>query len=208
MIQGAVETLAEIPAEEPKERTRFEEMIRTHATRMTKIVEDLLNLARVEQEDRVFLTDEVAIAPLVDDCVAAVLDDAPGGESADRVSILVTDDLSWRVHPTLFPLAIRNLVDNAIKYSDAAITIEAGVEAETLVITVADRGPGIPAREIDRVFERFYRVDPGRSRSRGGTGLGLSIVRHVARVHGGTVTVESTPGRGSTFTLHIPGGTS
>jgi two-component system phosphate regulon sensor histidine kinase PhoR len=212
MIQGAIETLTEISPEDAVERHRFEEMIGTHTARMTTIVEDLLNLARVEQEVHVTVAEEVAIAPLIRDCVTAITGDAPGPDGHSHVSISVPEELTWRVHPTLFPLAVKNLVDNAIRHgegrADAPVTIAAHTQEDTLVITVADHGAGIPAQEIERIFERFYRVDSGRSRSHGGTGLGLSIVRHVARVHGGTVTVESSPGRGSSFTIRIPGGQS
>ena len=99
-----------------------------------------------------------------------------------------------------------NLLDNAIKYSDAGRRVDVAAEqqGDQAVIGVRDQGWGIPAEHLSRIFERFYRVDKGRSRTLGGTGLGLAIVKHIAQVHGGTVTVESTPGQGSIFTLHLP----
>lgn len=106
----------------------------------------------------------------------------------------------------LLVTAVRNLLDNAVAYSPDATRVGVGVSTtEDLVqIAVVDQGVGIPPTEQDRIFERFYRVDPARSRNTGGTGLGLSIVKHVAADHGGDVTVWSQPGRGSTFTLRLP----
>jgi two-component system sensor histidine kinase SenX3 len=102
--------------------------------------------------------------------------------------------------------ALGNLVENAIAYSDpgSVVEVEAVVDGAWVDLVVRDRGIGIPERDLDRIFERFYRVDRARSRATGGTGLGLSIVRHVAANHGGTVTVQSHEGEGSTFTLRLP----
>ena len=99
-----------------------------------------------------------------------------------------------------------NLVDNAIKYSGPGEPVEVGaeVEGDRIALIVRDHGIGIPTRDHDRIFERFYRVDRARSRETGGTGLGLAIVRHVAQAHGGDVSVESREGEGSKFTLHVP----
>jgi two-component system, OmpR family, sensor histidine kinase SenX3 len=106
-------------------------------------------------------------------------------------------------------LLVRNLLDNAIRYTKADGTIIAAVTTDngSVVLRVSDTGTGIPSKDLTRVFERFYRVDRARSRETGGTGLGLAIVRHVAENHGGTVTVTSELGRGSTFEVHLPGGT-
>jgi two-component system, OmpR family, sensor histidine kinase SenX3 len=102
--------------------------------------------------------------------------------------------------------ALVNLVDNAIKYSEPGEPIEVGarLDGERVALVVRDHGIGIPSRDLERIFERFYRVDRARSRETGGTGLGLAIVRHVAQVHGGEVTVQSREGEGSTFTLYVP----
>ena len=103
-------------------------------------------------------------------------------------------------------LAVSNLVSNAVSYSPegSTVVVSTRAEATTVEIAVTDQGIGIPASEIDRIFERFYRVDPARHRSTGGTGLGLSIVKHVAASHGGDVRVWSVEGQGSTFTLTLP----
>ncbi|MFN3684437.1 MAG: sensor histidine kinase, partial [Fimbriimonadaceae bacterium] len=100
-----------------------------------------------------------------------------------------------------------NLVDNAIKYSnDGAILVRLEDQGEDAVLSVSDQGIGIPSEHLERIFERFYRVDKGRSRSKGGTGLGLSIVKHIVEAHGGKVTVQSRLGEGSTFTVRLPKG--
>ena len=101
-----------------------------------------------------------------------------------------------------------NLIDNAVKYSPAArpVQVEARRETGEVVILVRDQGPGIAPEHLPRLFERFYRVDPGRSRKVGGTGLGLAIVKHIAQAHGGYVTLKSAPGKGSTFLIHLPQG--
>ena len=102
--------------------------------------------------------------------------------------------------------AITNLLDNAIKYSDEGGSVEIGATEDDgrVVIEVRDHGIGIPTKDLERIFERFYRVDKARSRATGGTGLGLSIVRHVAQAHGGDVSVESREGVGSTFRIAMP----
>ena len=105
-----------------------------------------------------------------------------------------------------FVSAIANLLDNAVKYSESGsqVCLATSVEDAHVVITVRDQGIGIPSRDLERIFERFYRVDQARSRATGGTGLGLAIVRHVVQAHGGEVTVESVEGQGSTFRLVLP----
>jgi two-component system sensor histidine kinase SenX3 len=102
--------------------------------------------------------------------------------------------------------AVRNLLDNAVKYSEAGSVVEAGagLEGDWVELTVRDQGIGIPAKDLERIFERFYRVDRARSRETGGTGLGLAIVRHVAVNHGGEILVDSREGEGATFTLRLP----
>ena len=110
------------------------------------------------------------------------------------------------MNPPLLEQAIVNLVDNAIKNSDpgSPVQVEARVEGSEVLISVSDGGCGIEAEHLGRLFERFYRVDQARSRKAGGTGLGLSIVKHIAQAHGGSVSVTSEPGKGSSFTLHLP----
>ena len=110
------------------------------------------------------------------------------------------------INPPLLEQAVVNLIDNAVKYSPEGSEVSVSLEQadDEIVIRVADHGPGIPREHLTRLFERFYRVDKARSRDLGGTGLGLSIVKHIAQVHGGRVSVESTLGRGSTFSVYLP----
>ena len=115
--------------------------------------------------------------------------------------------MTWpaEINAPLLEQAVVNLIDNAVKYSPAArpVQVEARGELGEVLILVRDQGPGIAPEHLPRLFERFYRVDAGRSRKVGGTGLGLAIVKHIAQAHDGWVTVESTPGRGSSLALHL-----
>ena len=122
------------------------------------------------------------------------------------VDLTCPGDLTARIDPSLLEQAAVNLLDNAIKYSDdgGRIGITAEVREQDILISFTDNGPGIDRRHFTRLFERFYRVDKARSRKLGGTGLGLAIVKHIMQVHNGDVSVESTPGEGSIFRLHLP----
>jgi two-component system phosphate regulon sensor histidine kinase PhoR len=130
--------------------------------------------------------------------------------TAKNISLEVTcpDTLRANFNSPLLEQALVNLLDNAIKFSPAnsSVRVEAEIAGSEIVIRVMDQGGGIPPEHLDRIFERFYRVDAGRSRKVGGTGLGLAIVKHIAQAHGGRVTVSSTPGGGSTFSIIIPQG--
>ncbi len=123
-----------------------------------------------------------------------------------KILVDCEEALAAMVDPGLLEQALVNLIDNAVKYSPPSTVVKAGarMEAGSLVIEVKDQGIGIPASDLPRVFERFYRVDKARSRELGGTGLGLAIVRHIAMAHGGSVSVESWEGEGSTFRMLIP----
>jgi len=123
-----------------------------------------------------------------------------------RVEVKSDGDNRVRANASLLQQALVNLIDNAIKYSEAnrLVRIESRVVGKLVEVAIVDRGPGIEPKHLARLFERFYRVDQGRSRHLGGTGLGLSIVKHIAQVHGGRVGVESVVGAGSTFSLFLP----
>lgn len=208
MIKGAIETLQELPGSEDETRSRFEGMIESHTDRMIAIIEDLLSLARIEQSEATDLPrQEVELQTLLREAASAV--EAVARERSTTINIEAPEELTGRVHSPLLIQALTNLIDNAVKYGDpgGTVTLRAAKEDEEgFRLEVEDQGWGIPLREQDRVFERFYRVDRSRSRERGGTGLGLAIVRHVALIHGGRVSLVSAPGEGSTFALHIPGG--
>jgi two-component system phosphate regulon sensor histidine kinase PhoR len=130
-------------------------------------------------------------------------------KAADKqipIELVCPDDLVGQLNAALVEQAVINLLDNAIKYSESGATVQISAQREEteLVIRVQDHGCGIEARHLPRLFERFYRVDKARSRDLGGTGLGLAIVRHIALAHRGTVSVQSTVGIGSTFSLRLP----
>jgi two-component system sensor histidine kinase SenX3 len=173
------------------------------AHRAVDAIDDLLELSRIESAPR--LDEDIDLADIVSSAIARgrVVDEAKNVtvtafESSDR--ILVRGDARQLVS------AIGNLVENAVKYSgvDGVVQVSTRHDDRHVEVMVADQGDGIPARDLDRIFERFYRVDRARSRETGGTGLGLSIVRHVASNHGGDVLVSSTEGEGSTFVLRLP----
>jgi two-component system sensor histidine kinase SenX3 len=205
---GALSLLAETldGEEDPETVSRLTERMHTEAERVGRIIEDLLDLSRLEANEAT-RNDPVPLFLVVAQAIdrlrplamhREITLEAPEPDHA----LVVTGDRLDLVS------AVFNLVDNAIKYSEprSAVQVEVSADAsgENAIIKVTDHGPGIPARHLERIFERFYRVDRARSRSTGGTGLGLSIVRHVATNHGGTVTVDSHQGNGSVFVISLP----
>jgi two-component system phosphate regulon sensor histidine kinase PhoR len=205
-IKGFVETLLDGALDDPSDSRRFLEIVARQADRLASIIEDLLALSRIEQSEG---SGNLPLEPtrIVDVFAAATADCGPrAAERSIRLNATCDESLVGEVNPPLLEQAIINLVDNAIKYSDPGreVRISAELEGEELVIRVIDEGAGIEAEHLPRLFERFYRVDKARSRKLGGTGLGLSIVKHIVQAHGGGVTVESTPGVGSTFRIGLP----
>jgi len=205
-IKGFVETLQEGRTQDQEEIRRFLEIIHRHVDRLEAIVEDLLTLSRMEKEA------ETEGIPLEDHAVRDILaravqacDDKAESKKI-HLEIDCREDLKARMDPQLLEQAVVNLIDNAINYSEEgkSVTIKALERAQEIFIQVQDQGCGIERKHLDRVFERFYRVDKSRSRKLGGTGLGLAIVKHIVQSHGGRVSVESQLGVGSTFTLHLP----
>jgi two-component system phosphate regulon sensor histidine kinase PhoR len=209
-IKGFVETLLDGAADDPVDNRRFLQIVAKQADRLAAIIEDLLALSRIEQSEG---AGTLPLEPTrIADVLTAVIGEcAPrAAEKSIRLVTACEDDLTAEVNPPLLEQALINLADNAIKYSDdgRTTTIDAvaeGVDGTAqLVLSVRDEGRGIAPEHLPRLFERFYRVDSARSRALGGTGLGLSIVKHIAQAHGGTVTVESTIGVGTTFTMRLP----
>jgi two-component system phosphate regulon sensor histidine kinase PhoR len=209
-IRGAIETILDDAEMEPQVRTRFLDGARRHAARLGTLVTDLLALARLEggprnlqrgDVDLVVVASEVLAAAEAAARVRSIGLELQSGGSGDRLEELVVEGDEEAIRQ-----AISNLVDNAIAYSPEgdAVRVVLTIEGEIVRIDVIDRGIGIPPDSLERIFERFYRVDEARSRARGGTGIGLSIVKHVAQAHGGTASVASEPGRGSTFTVRVP----
>ncbi|MDM7855383.1 sensor histidine kinase [Cellulomonas alba] len=204
---GALTLLAETvedAADDPTAVRRFAGRMRSEATRLSALVQEIIELSRLQVAGAL---GEPSLVD-VDAVVAEAVDRARTTADGKHVRLEVGGQQGARVfgNHDLLVTAVRNLVDNAVAYSAEASHVGIGVrdKAGLVEIAVVDEGIGIPAADQERVFERFYRVDPARSRDTGGTGLGLSIVKHVAADHGGDVTVWSEPGRGSTFTLRLP----
>ncbi len=142
------------------------------------------------------------------DVLEAVVRDCESSALERHITVRVAceDQIVARINSPLLEQAVNNLLDNAIKYSEPGgeVTIEVVCDETELIIAVSDQGCGIDGEHLPRLFERFYRVDKARSRKLGGTGLGLAIVKHIVQAHQGRVSVESTPGEGSTFRIHLP----
>jgi two-component system sensor histidine kinase SenX3 len=207
---GALGLLAETvsTADDPAVVVSLSEQILREADRLARIVDDLLDLSLAEAQEAP-TRDRVPVRVLLDEALERVRPLAlargiPLREERPDEALVVTCDAGQLVS------AVTNLLDNAIKYSDEGASVdvraypEGGAGPDRVSIEVRDHGIGIPTTDLERIFERFYRVDKARSRATGGTGLGLSIVRHVVQAHGGEVGVESREGDGSTFRLVLP----
>ena len=205
---GALSLLAETvseAADDPEAVRRFTGRIQVEAQRLSALVQDILQLSRVQTGLVAADLEPVKVAAVVQDAA----DRARTAADARGISLEVggTDAAVLGDHDLLVTV-VRNLLDNAIAYSERGTHVGVGVEVrpedDVVEIAVVDQGIGIPLEAQPRIFERFYRVDPARSRDTGGTGLGLSIVKHVVADHGGEVRVWSEPGQGSTFTVRLP----
>jgi two-component system phosphate regulon sensor histidine kinase PhoR len=205
-IKGFVETLYQGNVDKPEETERFLGIIQKHVDRLSSIIDDLLSLSRIEQENegQVIQFEKKAIVDVFRS--AAQICRSAAQEKNIDINLTCDEHLESCFDPTLFEQAVVNLLDNAIKYSEpnSTIHLSANLDDSELKVIVADQGIGIAQNHLPRLFERFYRVDKARSRKLGGTGLGLAIVKHIAQAHGGHVTVDSTLGKGSTFTIHLP----
>jgi two-component system sensor histidine kinase SenX3 len=201
---GGLSLLAEALAEEdePEVVRQLAPRLVSEAHRLSRLVDELLELSRIELGG-LGQPEVVAVEAVLHDAGERVRPLA-GGHRLEIFPPAQPAELAGNRRQIVS--ALGNLVENAIAYSDpgSVVEVEAVVDGAWVDLVVRDRGIGIPERDLDRIFERFYRVDRARSRATGGTGLGLSIVRHVAANHGGTVTVQSHEGEGSTFTLRLP----
>jgi two-component system sensor histidine kinase SenX3 len=208
---GAIALLAEAveeAADDPAAVRKFGSRMGIESARLTDLVSQIIELSRL-QSDNPLVDPEIVD---IDEVLVEAVDRRRMDAERNRITLTVAGISGTRVLGSARQLAVAvgNLVENAIAYSDpgARVVVAAHVQAKSdddyVEITVSDNGIGIPPAEIDRIFERFYRVDYARSRANGGTGLGLAIVKHIAAIHGGEVAVWSQVGQGSTFTIRVP----
>ncbi|MBL8144148.1 MAG: PAS domain-containing protein, partial [Acidobacteria bacterium] len=203
-IRGYVEALLDAP-DDPDDRARFLAIIARHSSRMESLVKDLLRLARLDAGQEVLDQQPCATESLFNGVVTEL---RPTLSTRDqRVLIHIAPDaVTVTGDPAKLHDIIRNLTENASNYSPerSTITLDAWREDAWLILRVSDEGPGIPDADVERIFERFYRVDKARSRETGGTGLGLSIVKHLVDLHGGSVHVVNDDRGGAQFTVRLP----
>lgn len=205
-IKGFVETLRDGAVKNPSDADRFLAIIDKHVGRLEAIIEDLLSLSRIEQEAEMGGIERIdsRISDILRTAVQVCHIRADGKRI--RIETSCPEEIRAWVDPPLLEQAVVNLLDNAIKYSEEGkqVRVEALEGDHEIVISVRDQGCGIEKRHLSRLFERFYRVDKARSRQLGGTGLGLAIAKHIVQAHSGRLTVESTVGKGSAFSIHLP----
>ena len=201
-ILAAAETLQDAITENPPEAQRFAENLAKEARRLSELIQDLLDLARLDQAPG-----QQRVAAM-SDLVRGVFEESRARAAGKRLSMQadIANNIDVAGRPGDLELLTRNLLDNAIRYTPegGSVSVRLSRENGKVLLAVADSGVGIPTKDLPRIFERFYRVDRARARDTGGTGLGLSIVRHIAESHGGSVTAKSELGQGSTFTVSLP----
>jgi len=215
-IKGFIETLQQMMADSAgasirdaaDQYGRFLGIIEKNVNRMVSLIDDLLALARLERLKGTGIQLEAnPLASLIQKAVGFCADRAKA--RGITLEVLCPDTIAGMVDPTLMEQAVFNLVDNAVKYSGEGtyVTINAELKGRNIEIRVKDTGPGIDKEHLPKVFNRFYRVDKGRSRDQGGSGLGLAIVKHIVQYHNGRIEVESQRGKGTCFIITIPGAT-
>jgi two-component system phosphate regulon sensor histidine kinase PhoR len=204
LIKGYVETLLDGARHDPEVAERFLKIIERNAQRLDLLIQDLLTISALESGRMKLNLLPVDLRPLVEK-VFADLKPPATNKNVELVSTL--PELAATADANRLEQVLANLLDNAIKYGRAQGKVTVGgrkIDGGRIEMFVQDDGPGIPPEALDRVFERFYRVDKARSREQGGTGLGLSIVKHIVQAHGGEVWVKSEPGKGATFFFTLP----
>ena len=204
---GALSLLSEAvlgAKNDPEAVEKFANRMQTESKRLTDLVQEIINLSRLQDSDPLSVPSDLQVQDLIREAIDQTQVTADSRQivvsNSDHVDGLILGDREQLI------MAIQNLIENAINYSPEGtkVTVTSKVEDGIVDISVTDQGLGIPDTDLDRIFERFYRVDPARSRLTGGTGLGLSIVKHVALKHGGEVKVWSAENVGSTFSLRLP----
>lgn len=204
---GALSILSEAvlgAADDPDAIKRFASRMQTEASRLTELVQEIINLSRLQDDDPL----KRAQAFSISECIKEAMDQSRLNAEARHVDLVYKNDDHSQINGDRdqVTMAIHNLIENAINYSPDSTRVAIAVKEVDAIceISISDQGIGIPEKDLERIFERFYRVDPARSRITGGTGLGLSIVKHVVSNHGGDISVWSVEGAGSTFTIRLP----
>ena len=204
-IQGFVETLKDGAINDPGKAQYFLEIIEKQSNRLNNLIEDILQLSKIESQEIIMNLQSINLRDLIDKTISEFKKKIE--QKNHKIKINISPQLPLiKADPEQIEVVFRNLLDNAIKYTPngGEIYISAFEKAENIYIEVADNGIGISAEHLPRIFERFYRADKDRSRKLGGTGLGLAIVKHIVQAHGGTIGVESKPGKGSKFFFTLP----
>ena len=205
ILRGYLETLLENPRQPPSELLRIFEVMERHSNRLNLLVDDILSLARLEGPGMALDVTTISVATFLEDLLRNW--EKKFASKNLRADLQLADDLPpLRADEARLQEVVYNLLDNAVKYSPPGgiITVSATGDTDHLTLGVSDNGPGIPTRDLPRIFQRFYRVDKARDREHGGTGLGLSIVKHIVQLHGGNVEAESELGRGTTVRVRLP----
>ena len=206
-IKGFVETLLDGALEDPENSTRFLQIVSRQVNRLEAIIEDLLTLSRLEKgaEEKITRLERGRVSEVLK--AAVEMCEKKAQDKHIQISVHCDSQLEVQMNSALLEQAIVNLIDNAVKYGPDGSRVDVSADQENgrVALRVQDEGCGIEPKHLPRLFERFYRADKARSRELGGTGLGLAIVKHIALVHRGSVGVQSTVGRGSTFSILLPG---
>jgi len=204
---GALSILSEAvlgAADDPEAIAKFASRMQTESKRLSDLVQEIINLSRLQDEDPLKNAQDIELREVIQEAI----DQSQMRADSRNIEVIlsVQNDCSIKGDRSQVLMAISNLIENAINYSPEKTRVAITLRSQNglVEISVTDQGIGIPEKDLERIFERFYRVDPARSRLTGGTGLGLSIVKHVATNHGGDVSVWSVAGAGSTFTLRFP----
>jgi len=204
-IRGYVETLLDGALQDEDVAKKFLERAMSNVVRLEQIVNDMLDLSKLESRDQGLSLRYIDPLPIVQNLAADFEEMAAKKGIEVRVESALDDEFKLFADAYQFEKAVMNLLENAIKYTERGfVKLQLSSDANNFTCVVEDTGSGIKPEDLARIFERFYRVDKGRSREEGGSGLGLSIVKHVMEIHKGTVHVESTPGKGSRFILTFP----
>jgi two-component system sensor histidine kinase SenX3 len=204
---GALSILSEAVLEasnDPEAISKFASRMQAESRRLSDLVQEIINLSRLQDDDPLKNGKLINLSEVITDAI----DQSRLNAEKRKINIFfeALDEAQVLGDRSQVSMAINNLIENAINYSpdSTRVTVTLKVNDQIAEIAVSDQGIGIPEKDLERIFERFYRVDPARSRLTGGTGLGLSIVKHIANNHGGDVSLWSVEGAGSTFTIRFP----